>query len=83
MEANIIPVGNSKGIIIPSKLLKLLGIHNKVTMAVKGSSLIVEPLEESPRRGWTEQFLKAGSQEDKELLIPAVFEDETLEDWQW
>lgn len=81
MEANIIKVGNSKGIIIPSKLIRLLGLHDRVKMAIRGNALILEPYEENPRSGWTQQFLKAGSKEDKALLIPEVFEDETLEDW--
>ena len=83
MKADILRIGNSKGIIIPAKLFRLLGIHDKVRMTVKGSSLTIEPLEENPRKGWRKQFLEAGSQDDKELLIPAIFEDEALEDWQW
>ena len=83
MEANIIHVGNSKGIIIPAKLIKLLGIRQKVKMAVEGSTLVLEPLEENSRKGWTAQFLKAGSQTDQSLLLPDVFEDENLDNWQW
>lgn len=56
MEANIIKVGNSKGIIIPSKFLKLIGLHEKVRINVEDNRLFIEPIEEHPRSDWEELF---------------------------
>lgn len=35
------------------------------------------------RETWDQQFKKANSIKNKEILIPDVFEDEILEDWNW
>lgn len=83
MEANIIKVGNSKGIIIPAKFLKLIGLKTKVNIEVSDSKLIIEPLEVNIRNGWKEMFQKANSKDDKDNLIPDVFEDENLPEWTW
>lgn len=83
MEANIIKVGNSKGIIIPSKFLKLIGISEKVRIDVEDNKLIIESLEENPRKNWEALFSKANSKNDTEILIPDVFEDESFEEWKW
>lgn len=83
MEANIIKVGNSKGIIIPSKFLKLIGLTDKVIIEVEDNKLIIEPIEDNVRSDWNELFAKANSKDDREILIPDVFENETFEDWTW
>lgn len=56
MEANIIQIGNSKGVIF---------------------------LETGIRQGWAEAARRAHEAGDDTLLLPDVFEDETLEDWIW
>ena len=83
MEANIINVGNSKGVIIPAKILKLLGIKDKIHIAVKGNKIIIEPINPHPRTDWAEQFKNADSLAVEELLIPDVFDDEAFDDWEW
>jgi len=82
METNIINVGNSKGIIIPSKFLKLIGLTNKVNLAIEGNSLVIKP-NENPRSNWEKLFIKAGSKLDEERLIPDVLDRENIEDWTW
>lgn len=83
MEANIIKVGNSKGIIIPSKFLKLIGISDKVNIDVEDNKLIIEASGQNAREDWNHLFIKANSNDDREILIPDVFEDETFEEWTW
>lgn len=83
MEANIIKVGNSKGIIIPSKFLKLIGLNEKVRIEVEDNRLIIQSLEENPRSDWEALFSAANSKNDTDILIPDVFEDESFEEWQW
>ncbi len=41
METKIINIGNSKGIIIPAKLLKLLGLKDRVWLAIAENKLII------------------------------------------
>lgn len=84
MEAKIVRVGNSKGIIIPSKLMKLIGLKEKVAIDVKDNKIIITPVEKKVREGWEElikeEVEKYGSGEN---LIPDVFADEDLDEWKW
>ena len=83
MEANIINVGNSKGIIIPSKFLKLLGLHKKVNIDIEDDKIVIKQASKTIRKDWNELFVKANSMDDTEILIPDVFEDESFEEWTW
>jgi len=83
MKANVINIGNSKGIIIPSKFLKLIGLDKEARIDVEDNKIIIEPIDANPREGWTKMFIKAGSKQDNEIGIPDVFDDENFEDWTW
>jgi antitoxin MazE len=83
MEANIITVGNSKGIIIPSKFLKLIGLENKVSIEVENNKIVIESSKQDVRYKWNELFKKADSLNDKDILIPDVLVDKPFEDWVW
>ena len=84
MEANIIKIGNSKGIIIPANIIKLLGLEDSVQLEMENEKLIVRPSKKKkPREGWEESFKKMHENGDDELLIPDVFEDEDFENWTW
>jgi len=83
MEANIIKVGNSKGIIIPSKFLKLIGFGSKVTIEIEGNKMVIVPIKELVRAHWGAVFEKAHAKSDPDILLPDVFEDESFEEWTW
>lgn len=82
MEANIIQIGNSKGVILPSDWLKRLGLSLKsaVSISLENSQIVIKP---QPRQGWAEAAQRAHEAGDDGLLLPDVFEDESLEDWTW
>ena len=83
METNIISIGNSKGIIIPSKLLKAIGFNNLVNIELEEGKLVISPLK-NPRENWN---ILIKNEIDKNgqpnILIPSFFEDEENFDWQW
>lgn len=83
METNIISIGNSKGIIIPSKLLKSNGFNNIVNIEFEKGKLIITPTKK-PRENWEillkNEIFKNGQ---SSLLIPSFFEDEENFDWEW
>lgn len=84
MEANLIKVGNSKGIIIPAKLLKLMGLKNKVQIDIEDHRIVITPAQENPREGWAEMIkeeIEKGGQPER--LVPDFFEDEENNDWEW
>lgn len=84
MEANIIKVGNSKGVILPSKLLKLIGIKDKVIIEIIENRIMISPVDKKVREGWENQIKnEVDNNGHGEKLIPDVFSDEELEDWKW
>lgn len=46
MRTNIIKIGNSKGIIIPSKALKTLGLKDSVELEVHSHTITIRGIEE-------------------------------------
>lgn len=84
METNVLNIGNSKGIIIPAKFLKMLNLKDKVQLNLSENKLIIEAVTKSPREGWETQ-IKADIQKNgvPAMELPDVFEDENNDDWQW
>jgi len=81
MRANIIKVGNSKGLILNKTILEKYKIKSEVNLLLEEDRLVIVPIGMA-RTGWAEQFAKASSSDEKdELLIPEVFEDETMLPW--
>lgn len=84
MESNIINVGNSKGIIIPAKFLKLIGLKRTVNIFIKNDKLIITPVEKVSRDGWEEMIINEIEESGQpKRLMPDFFEDEKNEDWTW
>lgn len=83
METNIIAIGNSKGIIIPAKLLKTKGFQNIVNIEFEKGKLIITP-SKKVREGW-DKLIKNEVEKNGQpnTLIPDFFEDEQENDWQW
>jgi len=80
MEANIIQIGNSKGLRLSKIILKKYAIGDKVEIILEKDHIVLKPTD-SPRAGWENQFAKMAKEGDDELLIPDVYEDEELEEW--
>lgn len=81
MKVTLTQIGNSKGIIIPSRLLKLLGLEKEVEMSVKNNSIVISNAHE-PRSGWREAFQAAGAG-DEEILMEEIENDFDKEEWDW
>ena len=81
MEADIVSIGNSRGIRIPAHILKLCGIEKKVRMEVRDGQITLTPIK-AVRQGWEEAFRLASSRLAEE--DPAIYDDsldrDTLED---
>lgn len=78
MEANIIKVGNSNGIILPAALLKELKLTTKsaVRIDVEKGTIVIRP---GDRQGWEEAAIRMHQNGDDALLIPDIFEDEPMD----
>lgn len=80
MNADIIKIGNSKGIRIPASLLKQCGIDKKVEIEVKYNSIILKPIK-SPRAGWAAAFKAMAKRGDDQILISDELDTGILEEW--
>lgn len=80
MEANIIKIGNSKGVRLSKTILEKYQIGEKVELILEKDHIILRPVKQ-PRQGWAEAFKKMHDEGDDQLLIPDVFEDEEFDEW--
>ncbi len=83
MRAEIIRIGNSRGLRIPKAVLEQCGMKTIVDLRVKNHSLIITPYEE-PRAGWEENFQLMAKNNDDTLLDADYLSYSLDEDeWQW
>ena len=84
MQAKLIDIGNSKGVIIPAKLIKLIGLDKNVSIDVKDDLIILSRPEKKIRQGWEEMIRKEVAENGQpKPLMPDIFEDEDNSDWTW
>jgi antitoxin MazE len=81
MKANIIAIGNSKGLIIPSALLRRLNITDKtcINISVENNEIVLKPI----RQGWEEIAKEMRENEDDSLLMDESLTSFEKEDWTW
>jgi antitoxin MazE len=83
MRAEIIRIGNSKGLRIPKAFLKQCGMKGTVDLRVENHSLIVTPYEEV-RAGWEKCFqLMAENKDDTLLDVSSLANSWDEDEWQW
>ena len=82
MKANIINIGNSQGIILPSILLRQLHLSFKSTVHIEidNGAIIIKP---DPRQGWAEAAQEMSAAGDDELLLGDFPNEFDKEEWTW
>ncbi len=80
MLVDVVKIGNSKGIRIPSVILKECKINDKVELEVQDGKIIVIP-QVKPRQNWDQEFKEMNKNGDDKLLIDDML-DLDMEDWQ-
>ena len=80
MKIPIIRIGNSKGIRLSKSVLEQYQITDSVDLVMEEDSIVLKPVTK-PRIGWEEAFSAMHENRDDQLLIPDVFPDEDLEEW--
>jgi antitoxin MazE len=81
MRANIIDIGNSKGIRLSKAILQQFNITDEVNLDIKKNQIILTPVKKVVRKDWGRAFQKmAKNKEDRLLLADIPHNDE---DWQW
>ena len=83
MKAQIIQIGNSKGIRIPRLLLEQCHLEGEVELEAQPGQLIVRPVD-GPRQGWAAAFEKMGQYGDDKLFDKDIPETKwARKDWKW
>jgi antitoxin MazE len=81
--AEIVRIGNSKGLRIPKAIRDQIGLEGQVTLAVEGNALVVRK-SKVPRAGWRERCARAlRKNPEQELLLPDDVGTEYDKDWVW
>ncbi len=80
MLAHLVSIGNSRGIRIPSALLRQYNLSDQVELVPGKDEIILRPVTAKPRQGWDTAFAAMNTCGDDALLI-----DDSLdaEDWEW
>ena len=83
MKADLIRIGNSKGLRIPKAVLDQCGFGQRVEMRVEGVSLVITPAK-TARSGWDEAFKTMAEQGDDAALLPEDLEQSFDQaEWEW
>ena len=82
MKANIINIGNSQGIILPSALLRQLELSFKsvVNIEIDNGAIIIKPY---PRQGWAEAAQQMHEAADDQSLLGDFSSEFDKEEWTW
>lgn len=87
MKAELVRIGNSRGVRIPKPLIEQCGLGKTVELRVENDRLIISPGRQ-PRQGWDEAF-RASLREthhasDDELLLDGTEPNEfDHKEWRW
>jgi len=83
MRAELVRIGNSRGIRIPKPIIDQCGFGNAVELRVEKNCLVVTP-EHRTRQGWEEAFRAAGPAASDELLLDTLPADDfDRDEWKW
>lgn len=80
MDVSVIQIGNSKGIRLSKSLLERYNIKDTVELIFEKGYFIIKPKAE-PRKGWEAAFKKMNESGEDQALLPDIFDDENLEEW--
>ena len=81
MKTNIVQIGNSRGIRIPSFILKECNFTDEVELRIIRGNIVISPIK-PVREGWNEIYKSMNTEGDDSLLISGSI-DLDSEDWQW
>ena len=82
MKANIVSIGNSKGIRIPKVLLKQFDFNDQVDLEIEKEGIVIRPVKSKPREGWDSAF-KLMHERKEDILLIDEKTDFDIEGWEW
>ncbi|MEN3163970.1 hypothetical protein WI697_18140 [Tistrella mobilis] len=83
MKVNLIPIGNSKGVRIPSSVIKECGFGDEIEMRVEHGVVVLASTRRI-RDGWDDAFARMAAAKDDLPLVPDTMAHEwDEEEWEW
>jgi antitoxin MazE len=82
MRANLIRIGNSRGIRIPKPLLEQAGLGGTVELLAEKGQIVIRP-DRSPRQGWEEAFRAMAERGDDDVLLGKISSAFDRDEWTW
>jgi len=83
IKLELIRIGNSKGLRLPSWLIDTLGFEKTINVVIGETELVLSP-EKKKREGWDQSFQKMAKNSDDILLDQEFVESEwDKEEWAW
>jgi antitoxin MazE len=73
-------IGNSKGVILPSAVLKAVGAESELEMRVDGNQIILEPVK-ALRQGWFDNASELKTSPEETEWDRASLVDDS--EWRW
>ena len=83
MKVKLVPIGNSKGILIPRSIIKEFGFGDQIEMRLGQGEVVLAPVR-APREGWNAAFERMAAAGDDAPLTPERLDhDWDREEWEW
>ncbi|MEZ5306180.1 MAG: hypothetical protein R2684_03425 [Pyrinomonadaceae bacterium] len=82
MKAQIIKIGNSKGIRIPKPILEETNLDGQVELVVVDEGLLIKSTNPT-RSGWAEAFRQLAENDGDDLVLEDAGTRFDLENWRW
>ena len=82
VRANVVRIGNSRGIRIPKVWLEQLRIGEEVELAVRQDKLIIRRARVA-REGWGEAFQQMTEQREDQIIDEPITTKWDEEEWEW
>ena len=83
MKVRLISIGSSKGIRIPSSVIRQCGLGDELEMRVEDGVIVLAPVRRA-REGWSGAFEKMAAASDDAPLVPDALENDfDAESWTW
>jgi antitoxin MazE len=82
VRAQIVKIGNSRGVRLPKLLIDQMGFENEVDIFIQRGQLVLRPVAR-PRQGWNEQFHAMAKNGDDHLIDKAVSTQWDGGEWEW
>jgi antitoxin MazE len=82
MRANVVRIGNSRGVRIPKSILAACAIESEVDLSVVDGKIVLQAVPHV-REGWAEAAHEMARRRDDELLDPPTSTRFDEDEWEW